>query len=90
MQHLSPGCELGLGGQPRVLLSAVNAISHEWKSQMLKMDANLMGPPRVQNHLRQGRALQSLQDPVTGPRRSPFPSLHHGHAAPMGRVSCNL
>jgi hypothetical protein len=89
VEHLALGVVLGLGSQPGVLFAAVDAVSHEGETEVLEMDADLVGSAGMQDDLDEGGAMQSLEDSVAGVGASAFAIFHSGHGSAVTRVTRN-
>lgn len=47
VQHLARRGNAGEFGQARILLFAIGCVARQWKTEMLKMNPDLMRAPRV-------------------------------------------
>ena len=84
-QHLGivAATDLAAGDQRA---AAVLAIAKDRAAGVVQVDANLVGPPRLGQHLDRGEALEPLNDLVEGLRRLAFPAAANRHFLPLDRV----
>src|SRR5688572_10357300 len=87
MKHLTSGDIARHFLQPLVLASAIRFITDERISEMLEMDADLVGPARVKQSFDERGTAQPFQNSVRS--QGGAPAINHRHAFAMGWVPRN-
>src|SRR5258706_16425591 len=86
MKKLARGGVIRQFLEARVLAFAVGIVADNRKAQVLKMHANLVSAPGVQNGFDQRSTMQSLDHPITRPSLATG-TFGNCHALSMARMS---
>lgn len=89
MQHLSGDREVVIFCETLVLARPVGDVSQDRKAEVLKVDADLVGSPGVQQSFHQRRSVEGFQLAKTGPSFPSFSSRDDRHFFSLDRMSRN-
>ena len=84
MEHLARGGVICLGATANVMAAAVGAIACERETEMLEVNANLVGAAGVEHDLDKGGGAEAFEHAETGACFATFAGIGDGHGAAMG------